>query len=332
MKISKELKVGLFMTASIVLLYFGFNFLKGIDFFSTNKKYYAIYKNVDKLTKSNEIYLNGYGVGRVSDIRIEQSKNRVLVELSISSDIKVTRSSVAVLNGELLGGRFIQLIVGKPDEALKPRDTIQTDVAKGLTDIIAENAKPVAANLQTTLQKLNGILDTLGTSTQMLNAVLSEFRTTPKLLNNTLTSVKGNVNELSGTFQSVGNNLNTTLTGLKPTLDNFHSLSDSLKAIQLNGTLTKAQQTISKLNETLSKLSKGDNTASKLMTEDSLYVNLNTLLENLDSLANHFNKNPRHFLAPFGKSKKKIEKEQKEEHAKNAERNKPKSVETGRKD
>jgi phospholipid/cholesterol/gamma-HCH transport system substrate-binding protein len=318
MKISKEVKVGLFMVSSIVLLYLGFNFLKGIDFFSTDKKYYAIYKNIDKLTESNQIFLNGYSIGRVSGIEIQQMKNRVIVELSIDSDIIVTRSSVVVLNGELLGGRFLQLVVGKSTEALKPKDTIQTDVAKGLTELIAENAQPVAANLQTTLQKINGILDTLGTSTRLLNHMLVDLSATPRLLNNTITSVKGNVGELSGTFQSVGTSLNTTLSDLKPTLQNFRTLSDSLKMIQLNGTLTKAQQTIAKLNETLGKLNKGDNTASKLMTEDSLYVNLNNLLQNLDSLANHFNKNPRHFMAPLGKSRRKIEREIKEQNGKDA--------------
>ena len=157
------------MISAIVLLYFGFNFLKGIDFFSSSNKYYAIYKNVDKLTESNQIFLNGYAVGRVSDVIIQQNKDRVLVELSIESDIVVNKASTAVLNGELLGGRFIQLMVGNSDEILKPKDTIRSDIAKGLSDFIAENAEPVAANLQTTLRKLNTLLDTLNRSTVMLN-------------------------------------------------------------------------------------------------------------------------------------------------------------------
>jgi phospholipid/cholesterol/gamma-HCH transport system substrate-binding protein len=309
MKISNEFKVGLFMVLAIVLLYFGFNFLKGIDFFSTNKKYFAIYKNIGGLTESNLIMLNGAPVGRVSGIEIQQMKNRVIVELSIDSDIIITQSTVAVLNGELLGGKFVQLVVGPPDKDLEPKDTIRTDVAKGLGELIAENAQPVAANLTTTLQKLNGIMDTLAISTVLLNHMLTDLTATPKLLNKTITSVEGNVGELSNTIKAVGTNFNSTLSDLKPTLENFRSLSDSLKRIELNGTITKAQQSISKLNETLSKLNKGDNTASKLMTEDSLYVNMNKLLQNLDSLATHFNENPRHFMAPLGKSKKKIQRE-----------------------
>ncbi|MFN7600264.1 MAG: hypothetical protein ACK5R0_02560, partial [Bacteroidota bacterium] len=100
---------------------------------------------------------------------------------------------------------------------------------------------------------------------------------------------------------------------LKPTLSNFKTLSDSLKMLKLNQTLTKTQQTISSLNQTLSRLNKGDNTMSKLMTEDTLYVNLNKLLRSLDSLAIHFNSNPKHFLAPLGKSKKKIDRDRRKE-------------------
>ena len=309
MKLSKEVKVGLFMISAIVLLYFGFNFLKGIDFFSSSNKYYAIYKNVVKLTESNQIFLNGYAVGRVSDIVIQQSKDRVLVELSINSDIMVNTSSVAVLNGELLGGRFIQLVVGDTGQKLKPKDTIRSDVAKGLSDFIAENAEPVAANLQTTLRKLNSMLDTLNRSAVLVNRMLTDLRTTPVKINNTIENLNGRVSQMSGTFNDVGRNLNTTLTELKPTLENFKTLSDSLKRLQLSGTINKAQQSLTKLNETLTALNSGDNTASKLMTEDTLYVNLNNLLQNLDSLANHFNNNPKHFLGPLGQSRKKIERD-----------------------
>ena len=99
------------MVVTITLLYFGFNFLKGIDFFSTSNKYFAVYEDINKLTESNQVFLNGLAVGRVSDITIEQSRNRVVVELDIDSKIVLTDSTEAVLDGELLGGRFIVLEV-----------------------------------------------------------------------------------------------------------------------------------------------------------------------------------------------------------------------------
>ena len=304
MQLSKEFKVGLFMILAITLLYFGFNFLKGIDFFSSSNKYYAIYQNVDKLTESNQVFLNGYAVGRVSDIQIQQQLNRVIVELDINSDIVLTDSSVALLNGELLGGRFIQLHV-LPGRTLKAKDTISSEVAKGVMDF----AEPVAANMQTTLKNLNTILESLARNTKRLDTMFIKLQTTPGLLNKTISSANSNIDDLGLTIKSVAGNLNGTLDELKPTLSNFKTLSDSLKLIQINGTLNKAQQSLGKINAALGRLDSGDNTVGKLMTEDSLYVNLNRLLYSVDSLANHFNENPRHFLSPFGKSKKKIDRE-----------------------
>lgn len=308
MKLSKEFKVGLFMVVTITLLYFGFNFLKGIDFFSVSNRYYVVYNNINKLTESNQVFLNGYAVGRVSNIAIQQSRNRVIVELEINSDIVITDSTVALLDGELLGGRFITLRVS-PGVALQKNDTILSDVAKGMLDF----AEPVAANMQTTLKNLNTILDALAKNTKRIDTIFLRLQTTPALLNRTLASANSNIDDLGITFKSVAGNLNGTLDELKPTLQNFKTLSDSLKLIEINGTLSKAQQSLVRINQALGKLSSGDNTASKLLTEDSLYVNLNRLLYSVDSLAQHFNKNPRHFLSPLGKSRKKIERDLKKE-------------------
>lgn len=298
------------MVVTITLLYFGFNFLKGIDFFSTSNKYFVIYQNVDKLTESNQVFLNGYAIGRVSDIQIEQRKNRVVVELDINSDIILTDSSTALLNGELLGGRFIQLNVKPGGNELKANDTLRSDVAKGVMDF----AEPVATNLQTTLKNLNIILENLAGNSKRLDTMFIRLQSTPALLNSTIRTANSTIGGLGTTFDSVGQNLNGTLDQLKPTLANFKTVSDSLKVMQINGTLMKAQESLTKLNQTLTRLNSGDNTVSKLMTDDSLYVNLNRLLLSIDSLAKHFNQNPKHFMAPLGKSQKKIERDLKKQN------------------
>lgn len=167
----------------------------------------------------------------------------------------------------------------------------------------------MAASVQTTMRKLNTMLDTLSRSANLLNKMFEDLEPTPKMINHSIANLNGKLGQMTGTFDQVGKNLNTALTDLKPTLENFRTLSDSLKRLELTGTINKAQQSLTKLNQTLTSLNSGNNTASKLMTEDTLYVNLNNLLQNLDSLASHFNENPRHFMAPLGKSRKKIERD-----------------------
>ncbi len=317
MKISREVKVGFFMVTGIVLLYFGFNFLKGVDFFSSNNKYYAVFDNVDKLTPSNQIFLSGLGVGRVSDIRIMQDRNnKVLVELEISSEVILDRKSTAILSGDLLGEKYLLLDVGTVTDPLPPGDTVLAKLDKGLAELLEENAVPVATNLQTTLRKLNAVLDNLANNTGRLDTILIGFKNTPYKINATIGNANAKIDQLTSDIGGVTGNLNQTLAHLKPTLENFKVLSDSLKRMELNGTLTKVQTSLSKMNETLTKLNSGDNTASKILTDDELYVNLNALLRSLDSLANHLNTNPKHFLGPLGKSQKKIEKDLKKQEQK----------------
>jgi phospholipid/cholesterol/gamma-HCH transport system substrate-binding protein len=313
MKISKEVKVGAFMVMSLALLYLGFNYLRGIDFFSSTNKYFAVYDNVDKLMPSNQVYINGYAIGRVSNIQFQQSKNRVIVEMEIDSDIVLGDSTVAMLNGDILGTKFIQLYVGHLANPLKPKDTLRSEVAKGIADFLTENAAPVADNLQTTLRKLNTILDNLSRNTEKLDGIFNDLKATPKLLNNTLTNTNDKIDVLAGNLNLVTINLNGAIAELKPTLSNFRTLSDSLKSVELNKTLIKAQMALEKMNETLTKFGKGDNTMSKLMTEDTIYVNLNKLLLSLDTLAKHMNDNPKHFFAPLGKSYDKIKRDLKKQ-------------------
>ncbi len=311
---TKEFKVGLFIAIAIAMLYFGFNYLKGIDFFSRSVKYYAVYDNIDQLAVSNPVLVNGMPVGRVSAISLLQNRNNhVLVELEIDSNIPLSDSTTAILNSSLLGSKSVLLRIGQSRTKIKPGDTIRSEVAKGMFDVLSETATPVASDLQTTLRKFNGIIDNLSKNSQQLEVIFAKLQSTPDLLNKTLVTADSKIVELSGSVKGVADNLNTTLTELRPTLNNFKTISDSLKMMKLNQTLQKTQQAISNLNQTLARLNKGDNTMSKLLTEDTLYVNINRLVKNLDTLVVHFNSNPKHFLAPLGKSKEKIERDKRKE-------------------
>jgi phospholipid/cholesterol/gamma-HCH transport system substrate-binding protein len=299
--------VGVFSIIVLTLLYFGFNFLKGIDFFSSTKNYYAKYDNVLQLTVSNPVLVHGFAVGRVSNIKLLPSTNNpVLVELEINSDVVMGQGAKATLSTDLLGSKTIILDLGDQSKPIRDNDTIKAEIAKGMLDMISETADPVVQNVQTTLRKFNSLMDNLDSLTEALKPMFHKLQNTPDKVNNTIDRAGARIDELAITFKSLSEKVNSTLTELDPTLKNFKVLSDSLKQIELNKTLLKTQETLASLTDMMAKLKKGDNTASKLMTDDELYVNLNKTLKSIDSLAKHFNSHPKHFLAPLGKSSKKI--------------------------
>lgn len=307
---SKELLVGIFTVGALTLLYFGFYYLKGIDFLSSTKNYYAKYDNISQLAVSNPVLVNGFAVGRVSDIRLMPAiGNKVLVEIEINSRVVVGSGAKATLSSDFLGSKTILLDLGDLKKPLKDKDTIQAEVAKGMLDMFSDAAEPVADNLESTLRKLNTLMDNLNTELGEVDILFKKLRATPDKINSTVEKIGYRFDDIAGNVKSVADKLNGTLTTLDPTLKNLKVVSDSLTQIKLNQTLVKATETLNTLNEALKKLKSGDNTASKLLTDDSLYVNLNKMLVSIDSLASHFNSHPRHFLSPLGKSAKKIEKD-----------------------
>ena len=179
---SKEVKVGLIGVIGLVFFYLGSNFLKGIDFFSPVSRYYAVYENVDGLIVANPIIVNGYSVGRVSDIRILQNRdNKILVSMDIDKDLIIGINSKATLSSnDFLGSKAIVLSIGDINSPINEGDTIMSEIAGGLSELL-EKATPITDNLGVTISRLNDILASLRGSGDMITTTLDN-------LNNVLTN------------------------------------------------------------------------------------------------------------------------------------------------
>lgn len=308
MKISKEFKIGLFAIISITLLYLGFNFLKGIDFFSTNKKYYTIYDNIDGLQLSNSVIINGLVVGRVSDIVFQQQKNYIVVELDIKGDILLDDSTKAYLTSEgLLGGKAIELYLPKQlGNPLDDGDTILSDVALGLVESLTEQTLPVTEDIGVLLKKFSTTLDNFHETEILLRESIKKLNSN---LDQTYLLIHENRNVLNATLENVKGltaNLETASENLDPLLVNANSLVDSLRQLEIDKTLANLNTVAENLNSILGNLKEGEGTLGKMFYNDSLYVNLNKTAEDLDKLMIDMRENPRRYVhfSVFGKKDK----------------------------
>ncbi len=314
MAISKEVRVGAFAIFAITILYLGFNYLKGVDFLSSTSKYYVIYEDVAGLTKSNPITISGYSVGRVSNIILLQDKrNRVLVELNINSEVILGDTALAKLNSDLLGGVSIIIFPGSLNNPMEPGDTLNSRIDPDLTELFKESAQPISDNLQITMRKLNILLDDLSGSGTELKKSLASFTKLSDNINARIYENRSSLKTTLAEFAILSKSLNQTMVDLKPTLDNFKTLSDSLTHLELNTTLQKVDNLMEQLTITVQMLQSDSSSIGKLMTDDEMYESMNRAISNLDTLLVHMNENPKHFFGPLGKSKKQIEKEAKKQ-------------------
>lgn len=299
MKVSKEFKVGLLAVVSITILYLGFNFLKGVDFFSASNYYYAVYEEVDGLNVSNDVILNGLTVGRVSDITIVQGdQNRILVELDVNSEIRLGTNTVALLkNSDFLGSKAIELIVDTPvTEMLYDGDTLISEVDKGLAGMLLESAGPVADDLGTTLRRLNIILESLSNNTGYITSTMRNLEQTSQSLKITVAENRDDVNRLLVNYNQVAVQLTESLRELPPVLIKTSQIADSIRSLEFSETIRKTQVAVDNLNNAVSKIDQGNGTLAKLINNDSLYVNLNKAAEDLDKLLKDVRENPGRYI------------------------------------
>ncbi len=298
---SKEVRIGIIAVVSGVILYYGFNFLKGSDVLSKNNYYFAVYNNVGSLATSNLVKINGVPVGRVTRIDLLQSAtNKVLVEFDVRENIILGEGTVAELTSDLLGGTSIILFAGDLSKPMNSGDTITSRVDKGLEEIL-ESARPVANNLNIVMNKLDALLEEFQGIGDQLKHTVSKVDTTLMIVDATLNATKGTMDESTILIQ----NINDRVDQLEPLLAGADTLVGSLNT-EAVGTLEEIQRLTAQLSALVEGLNAGEGTVGKFLKDDSLYNSLNILLVDMDSLVNHFNNYPKDFLKPLGRKNKKL--------------------------
>jgi|TARA_B110000263_G_C15307612_1_gene511292 phospholipid/cholesterol/gamma-HCH transport system substrate-binding protein len=311
---NKEIKVGIIGLVGLVLFYLGSNFLKGIDFFSPVKQYYAIYNNVDGLVVANPVIVNGYSVGRVSDIKILQSQNnKILVTMDIDEDLIIDKSSIATLSSnDFLGSKAIILSIHDVLNPLNEGDTIIAEVDRGLSELL-EKATPITDNISITISRLNDLLSSLKGSGDMISNTLDNLNDVLTNSNELIESNKSTITNTLNNLNDLSKDLSEKIEKIDPLLDGAQSIVNKLNSVDFDNTFNQIDILITSINGVFDDIDSGKGTLSKLLADDSLYNNLNKTAFDLDKLLFHINENPKHFFSPLGKSRKKIERDLKKQ-------------------
>ncbi|MFM1820588.1 MAG: hypothetical protein RLZZ402_947 [Bacteroidota bacterium] len=305
---SNELKVGFLALLAFLILYFGFNFLKGNDVFSSARIYYVEYDNVDGLMVSNQVMVNGIEVGKVKKVEIQPTKaNKILVTLRFSQDIVIPDKTVAVLSdGALLGGKIIRLrLEGKGN---LPEDSfLKGETEVGVTALLKERAIPVIANADSLLVSFRQISDKFDHTGTYLNTLLKTSNETVSNINGSVNGIvtdnRANVAQISANMKILSADLMETEKQLRPLLTKFNTVADSLNALKIGKTLKEVDATVLSLKKIVQGLERGEGTAGKLIKNDSLYLGLNKTLVDLDKLLLDFRLQPKRYIgiSVFGK-------------------------------
>jgi phospholipid/cholesterol/gamma-HCH transport system substrate-binding protein len=307
-EVKKEFKVGILVITALVILYFGIGFLKGSDIFNPARSYYVAYENVDGLTASNPIMLDGFQVGLVKRIKIFQGRKKpVVVELEINKDIVVGDSAKALLsNNGLLGGKMIILDPGSRLKALEG-DTLIASVAPGFTSMLEDKAQPMVDKVTALVNSVDGLIHSFEPTVGKMNESLEAITKLSNTSNAVMADSKQDIAHITQNLDKLSKSLLDAEKQLELIMTKVGKLGDSLNKADLAGTIHSLHRTTDQLNKTMVALNQGQGTMGKLLKSDSLYRNLNASSASLNALLIDFKANPKRYVhfSVFGSKDKK---------------------------
>lgn len=294
----------------LVLLYYGFNFLKGSDIFSSTKDYRLTFKDVMGLEVSNTVNYNGVVVGRVSSVTPDYENDRVNVVISLKKEVKITdQSEILLADDGLVGGKMLILKIN-PGDPLPPDSPVKSGVQVGLLGSVTEMLDPTLEKVDSLLFTLNIVAREFQHSGDALKTLLASATQSTAGLNAIMASNSKNLNAITGNAAVLTADLNRVVkdldSQLKPILANATQFTDSLSTLQLASTMEKLDATIANFQGIVSEINAGKGTIGKLTSNDSLYLNLNNTAESLNKLMVDLKENPKRYVhfSLFGRKDK----------------------------
>lgn len=321
MTLSKEAKIGLIVTTGIALLFWGLNFLKGRDFFTSDKTIYAMYNEVEGLAASNPVMVNGLKIGLINGLKLMDDRSgRIIVSMIISSDVSIPKNSTAqIFSTDILGSKGIRIMLGDAKEELQDKDTLKADVQMGIAEQVSAQVAPIKAKAEGLIASMDSILLTFR---EVFNDRTKEnLKRSFESISNSLISIQNITGDLDtvlageGKLRTIFTNLESITTNLKnnneqitAAINNFSAISDTLAKARIAETMENARLTLEQTARVMENVNKGQGTLGQLANNDSLYNNLNATARDLDLLLTDIRENPQHYvrisLISFGGGKK----------------------------
>lgn len=302
LKLSREFKIGFFGIAMIALLYWGVNFLKGSDIFSSSTKYYAVYDQVNGLQPASPIVIKGFKVGSISGMSYDPSVSRnVVVEFSIKSKYKIPDNSKArVFSDGIMGGKAVEIELGNGKEFLHDGDTLYSEINKDFLEVagsefefLKQRANALINEVMTTLQGLNAVLvDNKG----HLDATFSNVASITGNLNEVVAGEKHSMRQMLSNLNALTASLNAKSGQIDTIMGNVTQFSDSLRSMQLPTLVDQMSVTVASLNATIEKINTGDGSAAMLLNDRQLYESLAASSTNLSALLEDIRLHPKRYI------------------------------------
>lgn len=303
--ITNETKVGALAAIAIVILILGYSFLKGNDVFSRENEFYATYDRVDGLGISKPVLVNGYQIGRVSNLTL-QPNGQILAQFKVDPQYAIPKNTIARLEStDLLGGKAIVFELGTGNDFAKDGDTLNANVEKGLLEQVQpvqKKAEQIVARLDSVLTSVNSTLSpefqrNFDRSFASIARTLETLEGTTRTVDGLVTSERVKIAGIMSNLESITGNFKTNNAKITVIMDNLEKVSDNVARADFEQTIAEANRAVADLQTIVNKINNGQGSLGQLINDERMYNNLNNAAENLDKLMIDLKANPKRYVS-----------------------------------
>ena len=284
---SKEMMIGLVTAITMVILYVGINYLKGINVFKPINHYFVRMPNVSDLHQSSPVYIDGFKIGVVNAVDFQYNgSNSITVEVNLDKQMRVQTGSYFDLKSGFTSGAYLDLHLNKYVETYyEVGDTIDGVSEPGLMDRAAGTILP---QIETILPRLDSILQ--GLQVIVNNPAIVQSLEHISASTATLESSSKQLNQILST------DLHPILTNLNQTSSDLAVFSGKVKQLDLDLTMNKVNSTLQNIDQLSKQLNDKNNSMGLLLNDRSLYDHLDSTASNASQLLLDLRLNPKRYV------------------------------------
>ena len=303
MKLSYEIKTGVLVLTGIILFIIGFSYLKSNDVFIKDRVFYAVYEDVEGVSKGTPVTISGFNVGSVQDIKFFNNSSKLLLKFRVENDFNFSNQSTAqIYETGLIGGKALAVIPKYGNEIAKSGDTLNSSIAPGLTELVNDKLSPLQEKIESMVVSADSVLISLNS---VLNTqAKDQIQSTITNFSSTVTDLKNSAGTLDEMISMNKNKINNIITNVNKSSNELSDLSNSFS--DLTVIIENLSESSNSIENIVNEISSGNGSLGNLIYDDNLIKSLNAASSNINLLIEDLRLNPKRYVhfSIFGKKNK----------------------------
>ena len=303
---SKLFWIGLFVSSGMVLFLSAILYLTD-DSIDTEYRFSVIFENGMGVQTGSDVKMIGQQIGQVSNVRILDGRNGVVVELSINDKlgIFIPNNSTFQVKTSIFGETHVQINPGEGTNYIETGELLTGEIPTEVYDIdpVVKDLSAFSRQLSSTLtdKEVKALQSIINNADSLLYETKNSLKISSEI-NKIVNNLEIFSSELKSLSLNLGEEFDPKLAKIDNIINELNKFSSKLGPASEG--LKSFEQSMATLQLLINDLNDGKGSLGKLLKDESLYDNLNEVVDNTNELILDVKDNPTKYVKAYWQGRK----------------------------